>query len=178
MADRDLPRLAALLVEAEGPLAAVVAEMFEPEPGDGAGSGRREEHDADDSAIAQPDPIAGADGGDQPLDLVQGDFRCLALDDLVAFAAYTGRGVEHHEVTCDQEVKEATECRQVKFPGGSTAGVLVEVDADQRGRNLGQRDVLVLSFQPMKKPADGMQIGSPRVRIADMGRKGGDHSGP
>src|SRR4051812_48077505 len=122
--------------------------MCEPEPGDGAGPGGREEHDADDRAVAQPDPIAGADGGDQPLDLVQGDFRCLALNYLVAFAADTGRGVEHHEVASNQEVEEATECRQVKFPGGSTAGVLVEVEADQRGRNPGQRDVLVLSFQP------------------------------
>ena len=147
--------------------------------------GSREDHDADGGTVAEAEPVAAADGGDQPLGLIEGDFRGLALDHLIAFAADAGRRVEHHEVPGNEEVEETAEGGQVELAGGGTAGVLVEVRRRAGGGDLVQGDLSRL--HPGEETASGMQD-RPRMGIAEAGDeellpgvasrrpRGGDHA--
>jgi hypothetical protein len=63
MPDGDLATLAALLVEPERPLAAVVLEVLEPELRDGPDPGGREDQDGDDGAVPEPNDVRDVDRG-------------------------------------------------------------------------------------------------------------------
>ncbi len=106
-ADWNLPAFAALLTEAEGPVIAVVTKILEAQLGEGAdprsGVGERADH----GPIPKPGQVGDVDGIEELSGLGDGDLGRSARPGGLAGSADGGEGVEHDDVSGDEEVEEA-----------------------------------------------------------------------
>ena len=150
--------LAAFLAEVEPPLVAVRVVVADLELGDGAGAGGGVGEDHEQGLVAQADDVGGVDGSEEVLDLVLGEGGGLALMGDVLGAADGGGGVEADAVIELLVGEEVPQRRQVLLLAGCGQGVAVlveqmvlEIVADQEGRDVAEGDVLLARHQWRKR---------------------------
>ena len=171
VADGDFAFPAALLAKPEGPEVAVIAEILEPQRGDGAYTGARVGHSAEQRAVSKSGEAAGVERGEKLAGLVGGDLGRLAVAAGPAGTAHGLKGVEQDDMSGDQDIEESPECgeRQPLARGGG--GELVDETGGGPRSDPGELDVRVVVVAPGKEAMDPAGVRKPGVRVADPGGK-------
>ncbi len=130
MPHRDVPGLAALLDEPQRVLRAVVDDVLDLQPGDGADAGRRVEQDGRDGTVPQADHVRNVNRAEQRAGLVAADLGRLTLNNRVAFRPDRRGRVDDADVADDQAVEEAPQRGEVELLGRDGQGQVFEVFAD------------------------------------------------
>ena len=159
----DLPRLAPFFRELKRPMGAVVAQVLDPEPGDGPDPGAGVDERPQDRPVLQPLRAIGPDGGEERPRLLDGRFGRPALPERVAYPSDRMKRVQHDRVARHQDVEKMLERRPRLVLGGRTPWELVQEPAGQAGGHMAQLQALILA--PGEEPADLVGVGRPGVGV-------------
>ena len=130
MSYRDLPRLAAFVIEAKAVLVAGVVEVFAFEFGNGTNLSGGMDQDGDDRRISKPDDVGCVDRLEKLSGLFHGDLGGFALDNLVAVGTDGCGGVENDCVAGDETFEKVAEASQDLLLAGCCQRLRVQVVAD------------------------------------------------
>lgn len=100
--------------------------------------------------------------------LLDGNLRRLAFDDAVALSTHGEGGVEHDGMALHQAIEEVPQGRQMLVARGDArrGPQLLKILPHMPRRDLCQLAPAVLR-DPVKKQLHGVQVGAPRMFIAD-----------
>jgi hypothetical protein len=164
--------LAALLVQPHPAAALLHIEVFNLHSGGCTDAGEGVAHQADQSAIAQPEQGSGVDRGQQRVHLLDREHGGLALANAVFRSPYRMGRVAFHDGSGHQPVEEHPDRGQVLFDGGLRVGAaeLLDIRRNVHRRHLGQIHQTFL-VTPGGEAMYGFEVGAAGVRVAARYRR-------
>ena len=181
MAHGNLPGFPSLLGKQKRPLVPLVAQILDPEPGDGPDAGSRINERPQDRPVPKPEHRTRIDRGEELPGLLDGHLGGLSVSERIPDAANGLEGIEHRRVPADQRIEEVAQSGQGLVLVGGLAWELLDEAAGGSRRDLPELESVGLA--PGQKLADRPGVRPPGVGVRDLrgeelvGRKTGGAAG-
>ena len=144
-----------------------IAEVLEPEVGDGADAGAGVGQGAEERLVADTGGLGQVEGGQEGPGLAGGDLGGLAVVGGARRSAHGLEGVEEDGVAGDEEIEESPERRQGEPLVGRRGREPPDEACGDPGGDPGELDVPGLA--PGEEAEHPAAVGGPGVGVAELG---------